>query len=154
MNNFSKTIVIRHRKERLSKCSLRGLEERDDCTFYTYPLKEVPPLEGYVCLSVDGDKELSEKDRDFGLLLLDGTWAYAEKMEKILPPPDILVRRSLPKGMQTAYPRKNDVESGLASVEALFIAYTLLGRDTRGLLDHYYWKEPFLEKNGFSIVEA
>jgi pre-rRNA-processing protein TSR3 len=60
-------------------------------------------------------------------------------------------RRSLPPGLITAYPRKQqdcpDPARGLASVEALFAAYTLMGRDTSGLLDNYYWKEDFLKKN-------
>jgi pre-rRNA-processing protein TSR3 len=36
---------------------------------------------------------------------------------------------------------------GLASIEALYIAYFILGYDTMGLLDQYHWAELFLEKN-------
>ena len=59
--------------------------------------------------------------------------------------------RSL-SGYRTAYPRVSkqgtDPDNGLASVEALFIAYLILGRPTVGLLDHYRWAEEFLRLNG------
>lgn len=69
-------------------------------------------------------------------------------MARQVPP---LIRRSLPPGLKTSYPRKqtacSDPEAGLASVEALYAAYCLTGRDPTGLLDSYYWKAPFLEAN-------
>ncbi len=58
--------------------------------------------------------------------------------------------RSL-SGYQSAYPRVSklgtDPDNGLASVEALFLAYHILGRPTVGLLDHYRWAESFLRLN-------
>jgi pre-rRNA-processing protein TSR3 len=54
-------------------------------------------------------------------------------------------------GYRTAYPRISklgtDPENGLASVEALVVAYHILGRPTEGLLDHYHWAEEFLRLN-------
>jgi pre-rRNA-processing protein TSR3 len=147
MDNFPPTIILRHRKENLKKCSLRGLETRKDCQFFTYPQDSIPPLENYVLLSFEGP-QLSEKDRDQGIFLIDGTWKYATVMQKKVPS---LSCRSLPKQLRTAYPRKQTdclfPEEGLASVEALYAAYFFTGRSTEGLLDHYYWKELFLEKN-------
>ena len=56
-------------------------------------------------------------------------------------------------GYQTAYPRRSkrgtDPENGLASIEALFVAYYLLGRPTDELLQHYRWAEDFLRLNHF-----
>ena len=56
-------------------------------------------------------------------------------------------------GIQTAYPRVSklgtDPDNGLASVEALFAAYRILGRPTVGLLDQYRWGEEFLRVNGW-----
>ncbi len=147
MKYFCPTIVIRHRKENLKKCSLRGLEERKDFLFYSYPLKTQPPIDGYVLLTVDAPQILSKEDGQRGLLLLDGTWKLAHKMEKTLYIPDTIVRRSLPDGLVTAYPRRQDELQGLASIEALYIAYLLMGRDPEGLLDNYHWKELFMEKN-------
>ena len=52
MRTFPPTIVIRHPKERLSKCSLRGLESRGDFQFVKYESDAVPSLDGYVRLEV------------------------------------------------------------------------------------------------------
>jgi pre-rRNA-processing protein TSR3 len=41
-----------------------------------------------------------------------------------------------------------DPAAGLATVEALYIAYHILGRPTEGLLDEYRWAEEFLRANG------
>ncbi|MBI2742566.1 MAG: hypothetical protein HYX48_01450 [Chlamydiales bacterium] len=155
MFTFPPTIILRHRRENLRKCSLRGLESREDLSFFTYPKDSLPIVENYLLLSMDGEA-LSERDRDLGLLLLDGTWRYAEKMKKSLSFP--LIERSIPPGFQTAYPRSQedckDPTKGLASVEALYIAYVLMGRDPKGLLDHYYWREKFLELNRKHLERA
>jgi hypothetical protein len=34
-------------------------------------------------------------------------------------------------------------------VEALYVAYRVLGRPTAGLLDHYRWAADFLRLNGW-----
>ncbi len=146
MDAFPPTIILRHRKENLKKCSLRGLEERADCRFFSYPCRTLPDLSRYVLLSLDAPP-LSSEDAENGLLLIDGTWRYAAVMEKIIPLS--LPRRSIPSGYLTAYPRCQEDDRGLASVEALFIAYRILGRPADELLDHYYWKKAFLEKNRF-----
>lgn len=146
---FPPTTILRHRRENLKKCSLRGLEGRKDIHFFTYPKDALPDLSGYVVLTFDAP-ELSQEDAGRGLFLIDGTWKYAEKMAKIVPH-ERLIPRSLPSSLRTAYPRRQDdcpdPDRGLASVEALYAAYHILGRDTTGLLDHYYWKDRFLELN-------
>lgn len=141
------TIIWRHRKENLKKCSLRGLEKRADMLFVTYPTPLSFDPDSYILLSMEGPP-LSLKDREKGLLLIDGTWKYASIMENQLPK---IEKRSIPQGFITAYPRKQtacpDPEIGLASIEALYIAYHLLGYPFEGLLDNYYWKEDFFRKN-------
>ena len=131
----------------MKKCSLRGLESRDDMRFFTYPKASVPDTSNYLLLDLEGE-ELSRADADKGLFLVDGTWQYAAKMVNALPK---MEKRRLPNHFLTAYPRKqtgcSDPERGLASVEALYIAYKILGWDANNLLDHYYWKDLFLEKN-------
>lgn len=153
MKHFCPTIVIRHRKEKLKKCSLRGLERRDDFLFYSYPLNHLPLIEGYVLLSAQAPQVLCAEDSQRGLLLLDATWTLAEKMEKVLFLPSTVERRSLPCGFKTAYPRRQHEPNGLASIEALYIAYFLTGRNPEGLLDNYHWREHFLEKNRFITHE-
>jgi pre-rRNA-processing protein TSR3 len=115
----------------------------------THPLKARPPLEGYIRLAADGP-ELSAADTKAGLLLLDSSWRRLEPMSRPfldVPP------RSL-HGYRTAYPRRSkvfdDPENGLASVEALFVAYHILGRPTDGLMEHYRWADEFLRINRFT----
>lgn len=154
MFSFPPTIILRHRKENLNKCSLKGLEERSDFLFFTYPNAELPNLLNYVLLTIDAPP-LSSEDAKSGIFLIDGTWRYASLMYRQLPKPNGLIYRSLPSQYKTAYPRRQldcpDPERGLASIEALFAAYSILGRDTKGLLDNYHWKERFLELNKLQI---
>ena len=154
------TIILRHRKENLKKCSLRGLEKRNDLSFYTYPTSMDLNLEGYVMLYLDPNspKVLSQEDKNYGLFLLDSTWNYEKKMhDQILKNHPKIIYRSLPDHFVTAYPRIQtgcvDPEKGLATVEALYIAYKILDKNTEGLLDHYYFKEAFLEKNKKAFEE-
>ncbi len=125
-----------------------------DFRFFTYPQDELPDLSTYVLLTLDAPP-LSIEDLDKGLFLIDGTWRYAELMQKQLPEPHLFQKRSLPGNFQTAYPRKQtdclDPSRGLASIEALFAAYLILGRSTQGLLDQFYWKDQFLSKNQLTI---
>jgi pre-rRNA-processing protein TSR3 len=134
----------------LKKCSLRGLENREDFRFFTYPKDELPFLQNYVLLTMDAE-ELSISDAGCGLLVLDATWRYAGKMERYVTENQYFIRRSLPKNWRTAYPRRQDdcpdPSQGLASIEAIFAAYSILGRNTAGLLDLYHWKSQFLELN-------
>jgi len=153
MHLFPPTIIIRHRKENLKKCSLRGLEKREDMTFFSYPLKkELPALTNYVLLNFDGP-ELSLKDFNSGIILIDGTWKYAAKMQSQVKQLDNIQKRSLPKCL-TGYPRKQTLcpfpDLGLASIEALFVAYRILKRDSEDLLENYAFKKAFFEKNLFN----
>lgn len=141
------TVIVRHQAENRKKCSIWPLRDRPDLLILPYPLKSRPDLTGYIRLAAEGS-ELSEEDAAAGVLLLDGSWRWAGSMERDfsdIPP------RSL-HGYRTAYPRVSkqgtDPDNGLASVEALYLAYHILGRDTSGLLDHYYWAEDFLSVNG------
>lgn len=153
MSSFLPTIILRHRKENLKKCSLRGLEDRQDLEFLTYPQKLPSSLENYVMLHLENDDtpELSLSDASCGLFLIDSTWNYEPVIHEALKKKYTLSYRSLPKNFITAYPRKqtacSDPSRGLATVEALYIAYAILQRPCKDLLDHYYWKELFLEKN-------
>ncbi len=141
-------IIWRHRKENLKKCSLRGLESRADLAFFTYPNQIPGPLNQAVMLSMDGPP-LSLADAGRPIFLIDGTWRYAQKMAAQVPVS--IEQRSLPQDYMTAYPRRQadctEPDRGLASVEALYLAFLLTGRDPKGLLDHYHWSELFLQKN-------
>lgn len=147
---YPPTVIVRHPHENPRKCSVWPLRGRADVVFLIHPVKDRPPLDGYVRLAAEGPP-LSLADADKGILLLDGSWRWAAAMTRDfqdVPP------RSL-HGWRTAYPRVSklgtDPDNGLASIEALFIAYHLLGRPTIGLLDHYHWAEDFLRANAGSF---
>ena len=151
---FPPTIILRHRKENLKKCSLRGLETREDLRFFSYPKDPLPQIENTILLTL-GAPPLSKDDSSLVMFLIDGTWRYAAVMERDVTKGIQFISRSIPDGFVTAYPRVqndcSDPAKGLASIEALFIAYLVTGRSTEGLLDHYYWKGLFLEKNSILI---
>lgn len=150
MQSFPPTYILRHSRENLKKCSLRGLENREDCIFFTYPLSILPDISSYVLLAIDAPP-LQPSERDKGLFLLDATWRYAARMLQFVETKGVVEKRSIPQGFRTAYPRRQhdcpNPEEGLASIEALYIAYIMMGRDPKGLLDLYHWRNIFLEKN-------
>lgn len=147
MQSFPPTYVLRHRRENLKKCSLRGLESRTDFHFFSYPTSQLPNLTNYIMLDFEGPV-ISPADAHLGLFVIDATWRYAEKMVRFVDEHTVLERRSLPQGLRTAYPRRQEdcplPERGLASIEAVYMAYLLMGRNTEGLLDRYHWKNEFL----------
>lgn len=150
--NYTPTVILRHARENLKKCSLSGLEQREDCRFFTYPKDPLPDISSYILLKV-GAPPLTKEDQGKGLFLIDGTWKLAGVMEAQIPLPvhASLIARSLPGHFRTAYPRRQtecpDPTRGLSSLEALYIASFILERPLVGLLDHYYWKELFLQLN-------
>ena len=150
MQPYSPTVVVRHTRENLKKCSLRGLELRPDFLFFTYPLQIPIELKNYIYLCVDGPP-LSPADFGKGLFVIDATWRLAYKMEKSLQNHlSTMEKRSIPTSFTTAYPRRQDdclePGKGLASIEAIYAAYEIMGRSTEGLLENYYWKNDFLLK--------
>lgn len=142
------TLILRHPKERLSKCSLEPLRGQDGYAFY----RSKPGLEldvgGKIVLAVDAPT-LSKTDQGKELVLLDSTWRLLPDLQACLVGEPVY--RSIPGGFQTAYPRVSKIgdnpEAGLASIEALYLALRMMGDDRPEMLDGYYWKADFLEKN-------
>lgn len=143
------TVIVVHPKERRSKCSVEPLRSRRDFAFFRFPNPVTVPLDGYIRLGLGGP-ELSAADSSAGLLVLDGTWKLAAKMEPAYQ--DIPVR-TLPE-TQTAYPRTSrvfhDPVGGLATVEAVYTALRIMRRPVEGILDDYHWKSEFLTANGWN----
>ena len=152
MINSLPTIIWRHRKENLKKCSLKNLEIREDLLFLTYPKDSPGDLSNYVILTMNAPI-LSEDDSDKGLFFIDATWKYAEIMKNQLAGHEKNLR-SLPNIYKTAYPRKQtacpDPTHGLATVEAIFLSYLITKKDPTGLLNYYHFKEEFLKINSLS----
>ena len=139
------TTVIRHPKERISKCSLRFLHDRPEMTF----LRGKPDLRfdatGFILLAVDAPA-LSLADQGHPLLLLDSTWRWLPQLNACVTGEPI--KRSIPGDLHTAYPRVSktfeDPAGGLASIEALYVARKLLGDEDPELLHGYHWRDEFL----------
>ena len=139
--------VIRHPKERISKCSLRFLHDRPEFTFLRARQGLQFDATGFLLLAVDAPP-LDLSDRGHPLLLLDSTWRHLPQVAAcVIGEP---IRRSIPGDVRTAYPRVSrhfeDPTGGLASIEALYLAKRLLGDDDASLLDGYHWREEFLRQ--------
>jgi pre-rRNA-processing protein TSR3 len=145
---FPPTIIVVHPRERRSKCTVEPLRDAEGFVFWTFPEQGPEPLDSYVRLGIGGPL-LSTDDRDRGLLVLDGTWRLADRMEKFFRHVPL---RSLPS-IHTAYPRASftypDPSGGLATIESIYVAYRLLGRPCDGLLDKYHWRADFLARNNW-----
>jgi pre-rRNA-processing protein TSR3 len=145
---FPPTIIVVHPREKRSKCTVEPLRGRPGFVFWTFPEQGPEPLDHYFRLGIGGEP-LSAADTARGLLVLDGTWRLADRMEKFFRQVPL---RSLPS-IKTAYPRASytypDPSAGLATIEAIYAAYRILGRPCDGLLDGYHWSREFFERNGF-----
>jgi pre-rRNA-processing protein TSR3 len=151
--SFPVTVIVVHPRERRSKCSVEPLRTYPEFRFWNFPRRGPEALDGYVRLGLGGE-QLTAVDAQRGLLVLDGTWKYAGRMELDF---DELPVRSLGPWL-TAYPRRSklydDPAAGLATIEAVFAAYTQMGRDTTNLLASYRWREEFLTLNAALITSA
>jgi len=154
MMDTTPATVIRHPKERRSKCSLTPLEGRPELTFLKARPDRSFDATGFTLLRLDAPV-LSAADAERPLLLLDSTWRLLPQLEARLY--GQAEARSLP-AVATAYPRVSKIAAdplhGLASVEALYLAKLLLGERDDSLLSAYHWAESFfrrLREAGISV---
>ncbi len=142
---MEQVIVIRHPKERKSKCSLAPLHNHRGITFHNAHKNFRFDATGYILLTLNAPP-LSALDAGHPFIILDSTWHLIPQLETCIEGEPI--RRSLPPKIKTAYPRISkiyeDPEGGLASIEALYVAMKIVGKDNLSLLDGYHWKEQFL----------
>ncbi len=144
-------VVLRHPKERRSKCTLEPLRGRPGFRFLKASTGLSFDATGHIVLDVDAP-ELAPDSAPVGaapLLLLDSTWKLLPQVRACVSGDPIC--RSLPHDLRTAYPRRSkrygdDPLRGLASVEALYAALRLMGHRDDSLLDHYPWKQAFLHQ--------
>jgi pre-rRNA-processing protein TSR3 len=144
------TIIIRLNRESPRKCSLTPIRGRSDLgiTWHHCNLGDDVEVGEVVLLHPDGEP-LSVQDSSLPLLLVDSSWRDLPRMLATVKGKFHL--RSLPKNLITAYPRKSkvyqDPEYGLATIEALHAAKTILGQRDDSLLDGYYFGPKWLDKN-------
>jgi ribosome biogenesis protein Tsr3 len=153
-------ILIDH-SERANKCTILPLGYREDFCLARVPQHKIPTinpvipkLKSVLLLHPDGidittlsNKPLSTHS---SIAAIDCVWRRLDPiMSYIEKPLPQLVR--IPEGFVTAYPRKTkfdfDPDSGLATIEALFIAAALLGHWDTTLLHEYFFGAEFLRLN-------
>jgi pre-rRNA-processing protein TSR3 len=140
-------LILRDPRESRAKCSLTPLRGREGVRFVEYRPERRIAAGGRILLDPEGEL-LGPSDRGRGLLVLDCAWRRLPSLRRVLDG-DLLPRRLPP--LVTGYPRHSkrfaDPLEGLASIEALFAALTLLGHPAEHLLASYPWRETFLERN-------
>ena len=141
---------MRLNKESPQKCSLTPLHQAGAPGFswHRVSLGERLEIGEVTLLHPDGDA-LSPRDSTRPLLLVDSSWRDLPRVLSGLQ--GTFHSRSLPVGLETAYPRKSktflDPEHGLASIEALHAALALLGHRDDSVLEGYHWREKWLDAN-------
>ena len=149
-----RVVVLRDPKESARKCSLTPLRGREDVTFVEWSGGRTVEGEGKTLLHVEGEP-LSRGDGGRDLLLLDASWKKVPRMLRAVR--GAPVRRSIPEGIVTAYPRRSrtypDPSAGLASVEALYVASVVLGAPDPTLLEGYLFGGAFLARNARRLAE-
>ena len=143
-----KIVILRDPRESAKKCSLIPLKERADVEFLRFERGREFDVGEAVLLAHDAPA-LSPGDRGKPLFVLDSSWSHLPELRRAVKGAPL--PRSIPAGFVTAYPRKSklyeDPSSGLASIEALFLATVVLGEPDLSLLKDYYWRAEFLKKN-------
>lgn len=143
-------VILYHPRERLSKCTLRPLWGRPDVRLTTWPDLSTIPAD-VLHLAVDGPP-LTPADAGRPILLVDGTWRQAERINGHLT----FERRRL-DGFRTAFPRVSklfaDPSGGMASSEALYAASACLGAADPSWIAGYYWREEFVARNAARFAE-
>ncbi len=140
-------LLLRDPREPARKCSLTPLRGRPGITFRSWRPDRRFAVGHRILLHPSGTL-LNRADAGPGLLLIDCAWRRVPAVLATLDG-DLIPRRLPP--LHTAYPRRSklfaDPDEGLASVEALFAALSILGERREDLLAGYRFKAPFLERN-------
>lgn len=153
-------LIIRDHKENRQKCTLSPLKGRAGYEFLDLEPPASPPvieeIGGGILLAIDAPV-MTRSDRRFldrgTVTLVDATWARVPNVLARVrtAPGQLLVRRSLPEELVTAYPRVSklykDPGRGLSSIEAVFATLAVLGAPDLTVLDEYRWRTQFLEQN-------
>lgn len=145
------------RTESPKKCSILPLEYRSDFRIVRFDRRRaIVPLTGNLLLHPEGiplDPALADGFGGADSIVLSAVDCNWKRLENVLgriggPQPP---RVRIPDGFQTAYLRRNkqnlDPESGLATIEALFIASAFLGVWDESLLKEYPMAAEFLRRN-------
>lgn len=152
-------LIIQDHKENRAKCTVEPLRGSAGLQFVRLrkpkPQEERLPVRNGLLLTVDAPPlEKSDAEilgEDGVVVVLDGTWARLEPLQRRLVYSEPMLRRSLPQGFVTAYPRVSklfeDPGAGLATVEAMYLVSAILGEPREDFLESYRWADDFRQVN-------
>ncbi len=155
-------LVLQDHKENRRKCTVEPLRAVQGVELRRLrqprPRERPTDVPPGVLLEVDSEApelradDLREPATEARCLVLDATWARVPSLRRrLVLDPQRHVRRSLPPGLVTAYPRRSklyeDPGSGLATVEAIFAVSVIFGEPRADFLRSYVWRGVFLERN-------
>ncbi len=145
--HVTEILILRDPREAVAKCSLTPLRGLAGVRFVEYHRERRLAAGERLLLHPEGE-ELSPADRGRDLLLIDCAWRRVPSLLRTVD--GHLHARRLPV-FESAYPRRSkvfaDPATGLASVEALYVATLLLGVPRAEFLAQYRWRAEFLERN-------
>jgi ribosome biogenesis protein Tsr3 len=148
----SRWLVIRDGRESVKKCSVVALRGLPGVEIRSWAREQPVDVSGAILLHPDGPP-LSPADRGRPVLVLDSSWRHLPVLLRDLRGDFAL--RSIPGGIETAYPRRSkhgaDPAPGLASVEALFVASVILGNRRDDFLERYRFADGFLSLNARAL---
>jgi pre-rRNA-processing protein TSR3 len=143
----TEVLILRDPRESAAKCSLTPLRGMQRIRFERWEPGPSYAVGRRLLLHPDGPP-LQRADAGTDLLLIDCAWRRLPQL--LASVAGELLPRSLPP-LTTAYPRRSklfeDPARGLASVEALYAALSILGEPRPELLDAYRWRADFLAAN-------
>lgn len=145
-------LIIRDARESPKKCTIAALRGFPNITIRGWQRDTRIDISGATFLHPGGEP-LSAADANRTLLIVDSSWHHlAQMMNDLIGAHE---KRSIPAGFVSAYPRRSriyqDPANGLASVEALFIALTILGDRREDILEPYHFRNQFLELNASKL---
>lgn len=146
-------LIFRDPRESKKKCSLTPLRGKDGVVFVNYHPDRRVNADKRILLDPEGEP-FTSADAGLPIFLIDCSW---RRVRTLGPRVDgQVIRRRLPE-LETAYPRVSrtfeDPSTGLASIEALFVASLLVGFPEIALLAEYRWRDEFLAKNSAFFAE-
>lgn len=153
--------ILVDRSERPQKCSILPLANRSDFRIIRFDRRyPIRPLSGHLLLHPDGvalNEFSSEGVADADSLVLcaiDCNWRRLSGVLRRITG-ELPEQVRIPEGFETAYPRRNkknlDPDSGLATIEALFLASAFLGVWDESLLHKYPPGAEFLRRNSLQF---
>lgn len=146
-----KVVVLKDYHENEKKCSILPLKGRPEFEFVDFKEFDSYDFSGLTMLHPEGEP-IDKLGKETKLLIVDSNWTKARRKYTRLE--KFNLKKIRIDGFQTAYPwKKYAPPNTLCSIEALFVARLLAGIYDPEIMNHYYYKDKFLELNKEKIAK-